>query len=474
MAQILIASMMLASMLGLLVWAAGMQRRGRAAAVVAFVAGLNLLEAALYPSQNEVPSGLFHPQIGSLSLRLIDIVIPTVLLAHLLQQRRSSTAPAAALLWVGFLVWLATAALLGGYAGNGLSIVAFEAKAVLYLGILFLAASVPLECYLAGDGLRRFLQSAAALALLLVGLDTLGVAVTVDLPVVPLVNAGQLGSDAATLFASLGIVALALALYTPRRRAALLLPAVPLLAAPLAADQRAAFVGLAFSALILIAAAVRSQRRVHVTPTEVGLIVLAVTACLLAPSLIALALGQQPSVPLRDSLSATFTSREEALTTEARLNQLRVAVPLIRERPLLGWGLGKQYVYFEPGYREFQSINLTHNILSDLLLRTGLVGLLLFLVALGSSFGHAIRTWRSQVPDPIAALALGASAVVVGLVAKGMVESLFEKYRLATAMGIGLGVTLSAARATRAAPAPLSTARPSASQQQLGQAEAVP
>lgn len=467
MVQLLIAGLVLVAMLALLVWAGAMERRGRGEAVVAFVVGLNLLDASLYPSQNEVPTGLLHPELGGLSFRLIDVVIPVVLLAHLLQHRRREAAPATALLWVAFLAWLATAALLGAYTGNDLQFVTFEAKALLYLGILFLVASVPLDRYLAGHGLQRFLQVSATVALLLVVLDTLGVAVTADLPFVPFANAGRLGSDAATLFASLGIVALALGLYTAQGQMAFLVPAVPLLAAPLAADQRAAFLGLGFSALVLIAAAVRSQRRVHVTPTEVSLVVLAVTACLLAPSLIALALGQEPPAPVRDNLSATFTSREEALTTQARLNQLRVSAPLVGERPLLGWGLGKEYIYFEPGYREFQPINLTHNIFSDLLLRTGLVGLLLFLVALGPSLAHGMRTWRSQAANLTAALSLAATAVVVGLVAKGMVESIFEKYRLAVALGVALGITLSAARATQGAP-PRATVTPPAASQQSG------
>lgn len=451
MVAFLIAALVLGALLALLVWAIAMEGRGRGVVVVAFVVGLNLLDASLYPSQNEVPTGLFHPELGGLSLRPIDMVIPVVLLAHLLQHRPQRSASAAVLLWVAFLVWLVTAGLLGLYAGNEPLLVSFEAKAVLYLGVLFLVANVPLEGYLAGSGLQRFLQASATLAFLLIISDTLGLAVTSDLPLLPLADAGRLGSDAATLFASLGIVALALGLYTRQGRAALLLPAVPLLAAPLAADQRAAFLGLGFSALVLIAATVRSQRPVHVTPTEVSLLVLAVAACLLAPSVTALALGQDPPAPLRDNLATTFTSREEQLTTEARVNQLRIAAPLVAERPVFGWGLGKEYIYYEPGYRELQPINLTHNIFGDLLLRTGLVGLLLFLIALGSSLAQSMRVWRSQVASLAAALSLAASAVVVGLIAKGMVESLFEKYRLAVALGVVLGLTLSAARATQSA-----------------------
>lgn len=465
MLTVLIAGLLLGSMLALLVWAGTMVRRGRDAAVVTFVVGLNLLEAVLYPSPNEVPTGLFHPEIGGVSFRLIDVVIPVVLLAHLLERRRQESFPATALLWIGFFAWLVTAALLGAYAGNDPQLVTFEAKALLYLGLLFLAASVPLESYLAGHGIERFLQIAAGVGVLMVTLDTLGIAVTTETPILPLANAGQLGADAATLLTSLGIVALALGVYAPHGRAAFLVPAVPLLATPLAADQRAAFLALGLSALVLVMAIVPSRRRVRVTPTEAGLVVLAVTACLLTPWLAALALGQDPPTPLRDNLSTTFTSREEQLTTEGRLNQLRVAGPLLAERPVFGWGLGKQYVYFEPGYREFQWINLTHNIFGDLLLRTGLVGLVLFLVALGASLGHGIHTWRSKTADLTAALALAATAVVVGLVARGMVESIFEKYRLAVALGVALGVTLSAAHAYQREPARATVRQPSTSPQ---------
>jgi hypothetical protein len=44
----------------------------------------------------------------------------------------------------------------------------------------------------------------------------------------------------------------------------------------------------------------------------------------------------------------------------------------------------------------------------------------------------------------VAVLALALVAVVVGFVAKGMVESIFEKYRLATMLGLSLGLLRSA------------------------------
>jgi hypothetical protein len=44
----------------------------------------------------------------------------------------------------------------------------------------------------------------------------------------------------------------------------------------------------------------------------------------------------------------------------------------------------------------------------------------------------------------VAVLALGLVAAVVGLIAKGQVESIFENYRLATVLGLTLGMLRSA------------------------------
>ena len=47
------------------------------------------------------------------------------------------------------------------------------------------------------------------------------------------------------------------------------------------------------------------------------------------------------------------------------------AVNLIEQRPVLGWGLGKEFQYFDPGFNAFFQIHVTHNIGIDLLLGTG-------------------------------------------------------------------------------------------------------
>lgn len=426
---------------GLFAWFLRLERDGRPIVVVAFLLGLVIAESALYQSQNEIPAGLVHPEYRALSFRLLDVVIPAAILARLLQGTR--TLPfGTGLLWLALLAWLATAGLIGVYDGNPLRIVGFHGKAIIYLGALLLAAGVPLEDYLAQGRLERFLGWAAGLALLLVMTDVAGISITQDLPLVPLQELGTLGSDLATIFTSLGALALAIGLFAPERRGRLMAAAVVLLATPAVADQRAAFIALALSLATVAAGMLLSRRRLRVTPTEGALVIAAVTGLLLVSSLPGLAGDQPVKLPLQDELTTTFTSYEEVLTTRDRLNQWSAAGPLIEERPIFGWGLGKQYTYYDPGNLVFKQIDLTHNIFGDLLLRSGAVGLALFLLALGFTSIGLLRAWWTEGDDRAAAFALGVGAVVAGLIGKGMAESIFEKYRLAVMLGIAIGVMI--------------------------------
>ena len=96
---------------------------------------------------------------------------------------------------------------------------------------------------------------------------------------------------------------------------------------------------------------------------------------------------------------------------------------------------------------QFFQLDITHNVGLDILLRAGAVGFLLFIAALATSFFGALRTWYRSQEELVAALALGATAAVLGLIGKGMAESILEKYRIAVALGLFLGILLSAATA---------------------------
>ena len=89
------------------------------------------------------------------------------------------------------------------------------------------------------------------------------------------------------------------------------------------------------------------------------------------------------------------------------------------ERPVYGTGLGYEYVFWDQGYFVFKPTDLTHNIFGDLLLRSGAVGLALFLLAFGMTSVALARAWWTQRVDRAAAFALGVGAAVAGLVGKG-------------------------------------------------------
>ena len=164
--------------------------------------------------------------------------------------------------------------------------------------------------------------------------------------------------------------------------------------------------------------------------------------------------------PIRRSapdLAYSFTSRTEHLTTQDRLNQWDQAEELVAERPVFGWGLGKQYEYDEPGRHEFLQVNITHNIGWDLLMRSGLIGLAFFLAALTLTLVKGWAAFLRLEDERLAALSLGLMAAISGLLAKGTAQSIFEKYRLAITLALLIGMALSVAaelrRATEEAPA---------------------
>ncbi len=116
--------------------------------------------------------------------------------------------------------------------------------------------------------------------------------------------------------------------------------------------------------------------------------------------------------------------------------------PLLAEAPLQGHGLGYRYDYYEPGPREFISSGLTHNVAGDLLLRTGLVGVLLFGAALTSTCLACAGRLRRPSSAALVGLAAAVTAGLLAWVTKGMVESLLEKYRLAVLLGLLAGLAL--------------------------------
>ena len=107
-------------------------------------------------------------------------------------------------------------------------------------------------------------------------------------------------------------------------------------------------------------------------------------------------------------------------------------------------GLGKTITYYEVGFKEYVVTYLTHNIFIDLLLRTGAVGLLLFLCAVIGSFAQGFTALRHATDPMVAATALAAVTIMSGWLAHGLVESLFEHVQLAPLFGVTIGLAQAA------------------------------
>jgi O-Antigen ligase len=449
---------LLAAVLFVVFWR--LEARDRGTAVVAIVWALILLEVTLYPNMSTVPSGIFHPTIGGLSFRLLDMIVPIAVVARI-GVHGLGRFGGNALLWVAFLAWLATVGVIGILNGNKFDLVAWEGKAIFFLSAIYLTATIPASRYLASRHVSRLIGAAAILATALLITDTAGVAI--DLGASPpegvdvvassgetLDPAGSLSSDGATIFVGFGIIALGLAFNSsnPHQRAALMIAAAPLLASPIGGGQRAAYIELAVALAVLVTLIIVSRRTLLTTATEVGLGAMIVAAVVLVPTLVSTAVADEAKrPPLEQEIAGSVSGGEEQLTTAGRLHQWRTARDLIEQRPVLGWGLGTEFEYYDPGFNEFFPLDFTHNVVLDLLLRSGIIGLLFFLTALGATAYRGLRAWLGLGDGLLAGLALGTLAAIGGMLAKGMAESTFEKYRLAIAIALLIGIVISVASA---------------------------
>ena len=436
----------------------GLERAGNSSTTVLVVLWVLVLDAALYSDPNEVPVGLFHPGVGAdpdptdeilesaISFRLVDLFIPIAIGARLYARGLPERIRIASLYLLAFLAWLACAGVIGSINGNASGLIAFELKAILYLGLFGLVASMSVRSFVDGRGLLWLLYGAAAFATTLIFMDGFGYVVRLDIPLLPVPRFGDLGADAAGIFVSLGLIALALALVRETGRLRLLAAAGPLLLSPAASGQRAVILTLIVSLTTFAVVAFATRRPLRATPTEFALLGAVVISLAAVPAVGSLALGSSDArLPFEQEVQETFTSRGKQQSAQSRLNQWKKARELIEERPVTGWGLGKTYEHYDAGHLEFFETNYTHNVATDLLMRTGAIGLVLFVLAIVLSFVDGLRAWRRQTDDLAAVLGLASAAIIAGLLARGMVESLFEKYRLAALLGVVLGIVGSVA-----------------------------
>ncbi len=436
---------------------AALERRGGTVSVVMTLLAVALVDVTLYPSANDIEGGLFNPGAGGLTFSLLDILIAAALIAHVVVGKplRSTFASA---WWLAFIAWIGVATLVGLINGHALPTVLFSTRVILYIGLLFLAASVPVDEYLGRRGLPRMIVAATVVALICIAGGATGVSRELSLPGLPGAQIGQLGADGASLLAAIGVIALALAVTRSERRGVLAASGLVLLGSTIFAIQRAALIGVGMSLLVLAIAwfTTTGRRRWKVTAFEAVVAGLCIVAVALVGTMAIAAQNRtDPSIPGVSTVQETFFRQGKQSSADSRVNQWAMARELFPESPIIGQGMGFTYQFYAPGPRETVTTHLTHNIGFDLLLRTGLIGLGLFVIAVLLTVVETLRVWVRSARDDVASLALACVAVMVALLSKGAVESIFEKYRLMTLFGVILGVAASTvlSRAAVASPA---------------------
>jgi O-antigen ligase len=447
--------------IGLLVALVGLfarwERTGKEHFAPVGLLGLLVIEATLYVDQNNLPRSLFHPGSGSIQLRLPEIYITLALIGRLIGRGKPTRIGFPAALWLAFGVWMVVGIIEGHLYHNSFSQNVYEAKAIVYVvGGYALAAGVPVRRYLDTRALY-WVRNLCVVAATVLDLMTMAhVTVSVNIPLLPLQGFGQVGSETAALFVAIGTMCFLPELASGRVRVASVVALVPLLASVVLANERAVLVNEAvmIGVLLIVLGVVGYGRgvvkRMKVQSGQVILTLLAVVAIALAALVVPAAVHQRPvQIPLSNQIHQLFHSQGKAESAQDRLDMASEAEALIPQHPIIGWGLGVEFPFYEAGVRKVQLTPYAHDLVLDLLLRLGVVGLLLYLAALFRLEFDGLGVWR-QHPDPeVAAFALALVAILAGLFVYSLLEPVIDEYRLATLLGISMGMLRSAVTSPR-------------------------
>ena len=423
------------------------EREGKEHLVPLVLLGMLVVEATIYPDPNAVPRGLFHPGSGATQLRLPEIYITFALIARLIARGRPVRIGLPAGLWLAFCAWMVVGAVEGKLYGNGLSQDLYEAKDIFYIvGAYALASGVPIRKYIDTGALYK-LGTLCVVCASVIDLMTLsGVKVNTNLPLLPLQSFGTVGAETAALY--LAVVAMCFLVRAASGPVRLIhvLALVPVVGNVLLANQRAVLVNLGLVVLVVIVGIIVGPRRgiprgLYVTGGQLVLTGLAVVAIGILLVAVPAAVNRQPAkLPLASETQSLFHNEAKAESAQDRLDLASEVEKLIPQHVLIGWGYGVEFQFYEAGTRTVETIPYAHNIVLDLWLRLGLIGLVLFALAFGDSIKGGVRVWRRNPDRVVASFALVLLGLVTGLLATGLLEPLLDEYRFATLFGVCLGL----------------------------------
>ena len=424
------------------------ERTGNEQLVPLVLLGMLVVEATLYNDPNSIPRGLFHPGSGSTQLRLPEIYITLALVARLIARGRPNRIGLPAGLWLAFGAWMAVGAVEGKLYYNSFSQDLYEAKDILYIvGAYALAAGVPIRKYIDSGALLKLGTLCIVCASVLDLMTLAGVSVNTNLPLLPLSSFGVVGAETAALYLAIVAMCFMVRLASGPVRLRHVLALIPIVGS-CAVGRSARHAGE------LRGGRVGGGRGGHRR-----------AAARHRPTLLR---HRWSSGPDR-SRCRRHRHRRRGGTGGGRPAGAPGSARVERPEPLSrrgegGIGAGPP----RPGQRRRRSSSLStrssgggsasnssttkqergrwrrsrtsHNIVLDILLRLGLIGLALFALALGDSIKGGLRVWWRHTDRVTASLALATVGVVVGLFATGLLEPLLDEYRFATLFGVSLGV----------------------------------
>ena len=139
--------------------------------------------------------------------------------------------------------------------------------------------------------------------------------------------------------------------------------------------------------------------------------------------------------PLRDRFASIFVGREDS-SNNFRINVWNAVVEMIKDRPVLGIGPGNDAFnvvypfYQEPGYTALSA----YSVYLEIAVETGLIGLVCFLWLLVVTLSNGwlqIQTLR-QMKSREGFWLMGAIATIVGMLAHGMVDTVWYRPQVST------------------------------------------
>lgn len=427
-------------LLALVVWFYGLEAKGDRHTIFVVLVITLLVEALLAGPAAEVPVGVLRPRILQQDFRPPDAVIVAALAARLISARTQQMSRLA-VWWTAFIAMYVTGVVVGLMQNIPAQEVLFQGKAAFYLvGGIVLAS---------GADIDRLYRSVGKLGLVLAGLvplalviEAASIDVSISTPIQHLNRLGRLSNDTVTLLTLVGVVVLLTEATRPRRRLPYVAAGVVLTFAAIAGHQRASYLVVAVVTVFLVGLALGNtwRRRSSLTGIEVSLLGLGVFA-MVALGFLATSSPGVIVAPVQDAFGGEAESRSAA----ARISLVDQAFEKIQDNPIIGSGVGTKVIR-KAALSNKEVAAAAHNVLLDVAMRIGLVGLVLLLIAVSATVASGLHIWRRARDNPTAAIAMSGVVLVLGVMTKGMVEPAFDKFRLSLTLGIGAGLVMAAMR----------------------------